>query len=465
MPTTAQIVTVNVSVTEAANAINLQQTGAFISMGGTSAAKGSLTKYATLAALVTALAAPVALASLTWSGGVVTGTTTTPHGWTTADAIPLSIAGVTPAGYNGTYNATISGASTFTFPLTANPGAVTVEGTVTLGSVPELTAMATTYFAGLNPPAPFVLEFGEGTATEGTAALTAWLAANPLTVYAFLVPREWVDSGAFLTLAELYDGPSAMTYFFVTMLTDNITNGATQYTGQKDVFGLIEAPSIPLTEFSAASPFASFVSQNPGSTNRATSLAYAPAYGVTPWPAMGNSGTFNTFSSADVGWIGTGAAGGISSNILFQGLLQDGNQALFWYSADWFNLNINQALANELINGAAPGNLAPLVYNQDGINRLQNRLLQTAQQAVSYGLAQGLVVGYSLPGAVFGANYDAGMYEGQIPINAEPFAVYTAENPNDYRAGRYAGLAAAVTPQLGFINLFFNLNITNILVP
>ena len=64
-----------------------------------------------------------AISSISWSGGVATVTTSAPHGRTVGDILKLTIAGATPAAYNGTFKSTITGASTFTFPLTSNPGA------------------------------------------------------------------------------------------------------------------------------------------------------------------------------------------------------------------------------------------------------------------------------------------------------------------------------------------------------
>jgi hypothetical protein len=66
--------------------------------------------------------------AMTWSGGIVT-VTVAGHGYATGNVV--TIAGVTPAGYNGTYSVTVTGANTFTYALASNPGAVTVQGTAT----------------------------------------------------------------------------------------------------------------------------------------------------------------------------------------------------------------------------------------------------------------------------------------------------------------------------------------------
>jgi len=90
------------------------------------------------AALVVASLAgrPVSLtaSAMTWANGVVTATVPAQP-----DAIgssyPITVAGVTPAGYNGSYQGTFASPTTITYPLATNPGAVTVQGTVAFASV------------------------------------------------------------------------------------------------------------------------------------------------------------------------------------------------------------------------------------------------------------------------------------------------------------------------------------------
>ena len=73
------------------------------------------------------------------------------------------------------------------------------------------------------------------------------------------------------------------------------------------------------------------------------------------------------------------------------------------------------------------------------------------------------MIATKLPIAQFLANVNSGQYDGQIVINAEPFTVYSAENPSDYGIGKYAGLACNWIPQLGFLNVVFNLNATTLI--
>jgi hypothetical protein len=281
-------------------------------------------------------------------------------------------------------------------------------------------------------------------------------------IYSYLVPRDWDDNADFLTLLGQFEDPTAKTYFFVTTTVAH----RTVYAGKKDVLAIVEAPAISAApyaagEFSLASEQFVTLNYTPSSTQRVTPLSYAFIYGVTPYPLPGNTAVFTELNTAHVGWVGTGAEGGISNTIIFFGELQDGNPFNFWYAADWAQINLQLDLANEVINGSN-NPLAPLYYDQPGINRLQNRALNTMGRAISNGLGLGTLKGTQLSARQFATNFEAGMYEGQIVVNAEPFSVYTAENPGDYAIGKYAGLSCVFTPSRGFKQVFFSLNITNI---
>lgn len=69
--------------------------------------------------------------SITSSGTLATVTMANPHNLKTG--MQIVIAGFTPAGYNGTYNITVTGASTFTYVLATAQGVTTVTGTATPG--------------------------------------------------------------------------------------------------------------------------------------------------------------------------------------------------------------------------------------------------------------------------------------------------------------------------------------------
>lgn len=461
--TTTAIATVNASVVLAQQPTNLQQMGALVSQGGTTETPGTATLVASLPALLALLAAPVTIASLAWSGSVVTVTTSAPHGWNNGDVIPVVISGAAPIGYNGNFTVTITGTTTFTYPLSVNPGAETSPGRATLWAVTELTQMGTTYFAGNGVPAVYVVELGEGAPDAGVTALEAFIAevnGTPAQIYIYEVPREWATNASYQAMTANYLAAEDMLYFFTTL---SGSSGAAAFAGAKSVFAQVESPGAPSTEFSMSSPLGTVLSQNPSSTQKVPPLSYAPAYGVTAYPLQGNQSVFQSLAVANVGWIGTGAQGGISSNILFQGKLLSGLPWNFWYSTDWVQIQSATALANEIINGSATS-VNPLYYDQPGINRLQNRILKVFNQGVQNGLGNGRVVSTQLPIAQFLQSYNAGVYDGQLVVNAEPFLAYSAEHPGDYAIGKYAGLFGIWIPGRGFQNVFFNIQATDLIV-
>lgn len=460
---TTPIVTVNTSITTAPIPNQLQQRGALISQGGTTLTPGASQRLLSPDDLANIAAPPVVNSTVTWTNNVVTVTTAAPHGWDLTDQIKVVLAGVVPNGYSGTYDATVTGDSTYTFPLETNPGTETSPGTSTLYAVSELTQMVSTYFSGNGVRAVDVLELGEGTTTAGVAELAAFLIASAGTTsayYAYLVPREWDNNAAFLTLIGQYVAPSKQVYFYVTTTLDN----RAVYSGPafKNVFALCEAPGVDSQEFSCAAPFGTALKQNPSATNKVPPLSYSPCFGTTDYPVRGNQTVLSELADSNVNWIGNGAEGGITTDILFQGKMSDGNFWNFWYSVDWARVNMDLALANEVINGSATS-INPLYFNQQGIDRLQNRAAAVAQSGISYGLGNGQVLLTKLSAQQFQTNYNAGLYAGKIVINAEPFATYAAENPADYGQGKYSGIACLWVPQLPFLNIFFNLQATTLI--
>lgn len=453
------IVVLNVSQQVAPLPNTLQQTGALISQGATTLLPQTMQIISQMSDLTALLDNPTAITSITWSSGVATYTTTAPHGWTIGDVLYLTIAGATPNGYNGNYLSTVTGASTFTAPISVNPGSETVPGSVFVTEQVDLIAMATTYFAQPGVPAIYVLELGETTITEGVAALGVWLGNNPKTVYSFCVPHTWDNNGPFLALLTTFVGTTALTYFFVTT---TIAHQAA-YAGMKCVYACVPTLGIQVTEFQAAARLGVTLAYNPNSSNRVPPLSYAFLAGVTPYPLPGNASVLAGLAAANVNWVGTGAEGGLSNAIEFYGQLSDGKPFNYWYAADYAQLQLDLNLTNEVIIGSN-STLAPLYYDQQGINRLQNRSIQTLGQAIAAGLGVGQLKATNLPATTFAANYEAGLYTGFIVVNAEPFLVYSAENPSDFSIGKYGGLAAVFTASRGFRQVFFNLTVTNIIV-
>jgi hypothetical protein len=451
------IVQVTVSQNSAPAPSTFQATGAMISQGGTTLANGTYALLTQPSDLTALLAAPLSLASLTWSGGSVVATTSAPiPGLSSGATFITTISGATPAGYNGTYLATVTGASTFTYAVAANPGAETVPGSYTRPSQGDLAAMSATFWGQSTSRAVYVLELGAGDGNTGPTALGAFETANPKTFYSYLVPRSWDNTPNFLSLVKQYEALSAKKYFFTTTTTGTYS----AYAGVKSVLWSVEAPGIPLTEFSLATDFQHTLAYAPSSTNRMTPNAFSFLYGVTPYPTQGNSALLSAIKSANGNYVGTGAEGGLSNTILLWGTNADGNDFSYWFSVDWIQLNLDLNIANAVINGSNNA-VNPLWYDQPGIDRLQDVAVNTVKSGITYGLATGTVTRTTLSQQDFLAALDNGDFDGQNVVNAVPFSMYLAANPSDYKAGNYAGFTVSYIPARGFKSIVFGVLVTD----
>ena len=537
------IVSVNVSIQAAPAPATLQKTGAFVSQGGTTTSPGTKSLLTTLSSLTTLLTPATAITSLAWSGGVVTVTTASPHGFASSDTLNLTIAGAVPAGYNGTFLCTVTGASTFTYALASNPGSETTPGTYVPAEVASLVARNATFFAQGGTQSVYVLELGPGNANDGVTFLTAWIAANPNFFYSYLVPRFWDANANFLAMLAGFEATNSKTYFFITTTLATYLN----YTAlMKCALTLIEAPvygvwpanvltalsqtggtatattttnhgvvpgdyfqlsgnlpsayngwflaetgttgdtlvfavpsgtgaetqlgtllqsqyastGIPATEFSMAAPFYVTLNYNPSPTNKVTPLNNAFLSGVTPFPLPGNNAILTTLNNANINVVGTGAAGGITSATLIGGNTMDGNPFNYWYSIDWAQINIALNMNNALINGANnPQN--PIYFDQPGINVLQRNLVSTMNTGIGSGLVLNPVKATTLVAADFAAALDADTYAGYTVVNADPFASFVQENPNDYAEGVYTGFGVDYVPLRGFESITVNVTVSS----
>lgn len=429
------IVIVQVSQTQAPLPNNLQKKGAFISQGGTTLDAGSYSILTAVGDLADITAGGKAVTTMTWSTAVVTVTTTTPHGWMNGDTVEIVVTGVTPTGYNGTYAATITGASTLTYPLVSNPGVVTVQGVVTDEDVTELNQMNTTFWAQGNSVPAYVLELGasEGTPAEGIVALNTWIEDNPEVFYLYLTPRAWGSDSTFPAFAANYNATTAKTYFFATTTLAAMLAAA----GSKAVVEEVESttPVLPATEFSLAAFLWQALSTNPSNTNRVAPFAFRYQVGVTAGTWTGPQQV--AFKTGSVNYITTGAEGGISNKIIKYGTNMDGRGFGYWYAVDWAAINLKLDLANEIINGSN-NPINPLYYNQDGINRLKAKAQNTMNRGVAFGL-----------------------FLAPVKVEAVDFLTYTNDNPSDYRLGIYNGLSCSAVVQNGFTQITFNLNVTD----
>jgi hypothetical protein len=72
----------------------------------------------------------IEIQSMTWAQNTVTIVTAEPHGYDIGQTLDLTVAGATPAAYNGVQQMLVTGINTLTFPLSANPGVASTLGTV-----------------------------------------------------------------------------------------------------------------------------------------------------------------------------------------------------------------------------------------------------------------------------------------------------------------------------------------------
>ena len=433
---------VNVVVTQqvASAPSQLQQTGAFVSQGGTTLAAGETYLLTQLSDLTSILRPATAITSLNWATNVVTVTTTTAHGIPSGDTVQIVIAGSVPTGYNGTFAGTSTGTNTVTYPLLTNPGSETTAGTLQLNSTLELTAMGNTFFAQGSTVSVFVLELGVNTVTNGITELETYITTNvghPPTsstpqFYSYLLPIEWDVVGA-ETMAGLYDGTTAQVYFYVSSTLATYSG----WEGKKSAFVTLPSPSAPAQEFSAAAIFWSSLAYNPSVSNLAHPFEYTYVYSVTPYSTLTNTQQTQLLA-VGVNWIGTGAQGGISNTLIEGGTFMDLNPFNYWYCVDWLSINVAQALSAAIINGSnLPTN--PLYYNQAGINTLQ----KVAQATVNNGISFGLILS-------------------PANVNATPFTTYVAQHPGDYATGTYNGLSLTFVPLRGFSSITIYLTASNI---
>ena len=321
------IVTVNVFQVQAPTPPTLQQTGAFVSQGGTNLSPGTFSLLTELADLTPLINGSEPISTVAWSGGVVTVTAASPHGFTVGSSIFLTIAGTSPTGYNGTFLCTITSTTQFTYALASNPGTMSLAGVYTNEDVTELLAKATTFFAQGSQVAVYVLEFGAGSPADGVAALSAYLVANPNVTYTagaegyfyvYLVPRTWADEPTYLALIAQYENTTGRTYFFTTC---NLNNRSNFTDLMKDVLGLVEAPKTAIYPANALTALTYTGDITAASATVAApqsgSGSYAPGDVLT---VTGNTGTEPTFNVTDtevvsvvINAVGSGGTPGLTT--------------------------------------------------------------------------------------------------------------------------------------------------------
>jgi hypothetical protein len=229
-------------------------------------------------------------------------------------------------------------------------------------------------------------------------------------------------------VASQYDNPAGKTYFFVTTSEANVAS----YQPHKSVCAFVPAALATNQEFGAAEYFYQTLVNKPGLVTKLAPQSYRYAFGVTAWPSTGSQTDVTTILSAYGNIFYPTSEAGISEVGQWKGTFSDGTQMSWWYGIDWYQIQVARDLAAAIINGS--NSLPPLLYDQDGINTLAAIAQRDLNTAISFGCA--------LSGTV----------------TAIPFGEYVLANPDDYQAGIYNGLSATVVGQNGFLSITFALD-------
>jgi hypothetical protein len=273
------------------------------------------------------------------------------------------------------------------------------------------------------------------TATIANGAVTAVTITNPGSGYTAAPTVAFSGGGgtgaaATANLAsELnivagnYASPTGRTYFFISTTAANVAT----YQPNKSVYAFVPSPTATSQEFGAAAHFYQWLVNNPSATSPLAPMAYRFLNGVTPWPATGFASQVQTVLSAFGNINLVPPQGGITNTCIFKGTTSDGSQSSWWYGIDWYQIRVTDDLADEVVNGS--NEEPPLLYSQDGVNRLAGVALRDLNTAISFGCA--------LSGT----------------ITATSFSAYTTANPANYKAGIYQGLGANIVGQNGFLQV------------
>ena len=218
----------------------------------------------------------------------------------------------------------------------------------------------------------------------------------------------------------------------------SVVNTYSPYIGLKAAVIGIKSPQDATTTNKIADFFAQVLGSAPSATNKLAPFAFRFIFGTTPYPLTGSDAA--VFKAAYVNYTDTAAQGGIpNSNSQMWGTAMDGQDFSYWYSVDWMYNNLNQAVANAIINGSNQP-INPLYYNQNGINRLQNAAQVVANQGVNFGM---LLSTNTSP-----------------VVQSVDFLTYTTANPNDYSKGIYNGLSLPAIIAAGFKQINFALQVS-----
>lgn len=489
------VVTVTVSTILAPAAPTYQQSGAIVSFGGTTITPSSTAFMTQFGDLSKILVPGGKIVTAVWTAEddtdpenpipafvlvTIDPTLPLPTYTTPGTVVQMAVQGLVTDGpntaaMNGIQTCTIVTTTSFSYPLAANPGATTgtMMGTWQVNSAALLNAEVSTFFRQGSGTGCYILELGyQPIFSAEVSAVETWLNNSPMSYYGYLLPDYWGTQANIpncLELFEQFSDPESITYFWLTVQLNAL--GLIPNT-VKSVIQMIEAPGVAAAraaapigqyaEFSIASMFFAAMAFKATAITRVAPMCFKYVYGVTPYPTAGNGPLLQSFKSNNVNYIQTGAEGGISYTNVYQGVTSDGKDYFnWWWTIDWVQIQVNIDLTNAIVNGSN-NPLAPLYYNQPGINQLQAVLAGTMQRGVSYGMVLGNVVQTEYNSSDLAAAIAQGTFTGNCNVNADPFIDYTTNNPSDYGTGEYDGLSTLFIPARGFVHILVQVVATNI---
>jgi hypothetical protein len=504
---TPQIVNLTAVVTTAPVPSQLQQSGAIVSVGGTTLAPGAYQFCGNLSAINSISATSYAITSLAWTSSTVTATVSSGILPTIGTQFTTTISGAVPSAYNGTYIATVATSTTFTYALASSPGTETTPGYFTISGASSITYPASSFFAQGTAVGVYVLELGDIVGVDAQiAALNTWITNNPGVFYGYLTPAAWDYSKDEVGSVVINNGGNGFTVAPTVAFSGGgggtgaagtaiIQNGAVvAVTITNPGSGYTAAPTVT---FSGGGGVGAAATANLASAMNILAGQYANPTSKTYFFATTSVANLSNYATLKSVYATVPAPTATSQEfdagaMFYQWLVNNPSASnplgpmsyRYLTGVTPWAISGNQTNINNVLTGY--GNI---IYptSEGGISKAgiwKGTTMDGTQAAWWYGLdwfqiqaqqalAAAVINGSNQnPPLIYdqnGINSLLAVAQGvansavqfqcalSITINATPFAAYTTANPNDYQAGLYRGFSATVVGQNGFLVIGFAL--------
>jgi len=522
MTTTAQIVNLNTTITRAPTPSQYQQSGALVSVGGTTLTPGTSQFCSTLAAVKSILSTSLGnyveltnMATTFFAQGSSVGVYVLELGVENEEVKSVTVGA-------GTY--TYSAVPTVTFAAPTGLGGVRATGIAVLAidQVASITVTNSGYYPGQASPTATLSAATTGTAPTLTpvlgslnvdtqiASLQTWITANPGVFYAYLTPANWdllsqqVGSANAAAGTYTYTTTPTVTFTAATGLGVTATGTVTLLGTQVALItitnpGYYPSQPAPTATLSAATTgTAPLVTVTMANYQDVLAANYSSPSGQTYFfvtteqlllsSYSPNKSVFATITSPTA--VSTEFQAAVPFWNWLKNLPGPANflaPMAYRYAygvTPWVQAGNTNAI-NNLLSGY--GNII-LTGAEGGISNaclFKGILMDGAQASWWYGIDWFQIqVKIALANAIInGSNSNPPLLYDQNGINtllkvaqntadtavtykcalsavitATPFGTYIAANPGDYTIGEYGGFLATVVGQNGFITLQFNLN-------